>query len=1269
MQRNYYKKNLVFRRLITGLVLLLAILPASARNTRDTLGVGTQVLFTENAGQWVPQVRYAAQLHNAAMFLEEGGIMVALREPMSHPAPQRQPLHCHAYRMTFTGSAASPQGESLQAGYSNYFLGNNIANWRSRVPSYAVARYTDVYPGTDLEIYTASAALKYNWIVHPGSDPKKIVIEYEGPDGVDVTREGNLRIRTTVRDVLELRPYVYQEHGGKEVEIKSRWQVDKVKGQRSKVKGEDTYRVWIEVGEYDKSKDLVIDPVLIFSTYTGSTADNWGTTAAYDSYKNVYTAGLVFGLGYPTSTGAYDESSNGNADVGIFKFDSTGTQRLWATYLGGSAADMPHSMYVNMLDELLVLGTTGSENFPVSAGAYQTSHNGGPTIYYEGTSTINFINGSDIFVSRLSADGTQLGASTYIGGTGNDGLNYKQYFNQSYQIIMAGNDSLYYNYGDGARGEIISDEFGNVYVGSTTMSNDFPTTDGALRTLFAAKQEGVALKLDYNLRNMLWSTYIGGTGDDAVYSIDLDSSYNLLVCGGTNSTNFPTTAGAYRTSYQGGTADGFVSKIAADGSHFIASTYIGSAAYDQLYFVRTGRHDEVFLFGQTKATGSTMIHNAGYSVPGSGMLLMRMMPNLNNIQWSTVFGTAGRVNLSPTAFAADICNRVYAAGWGRDFVNYNGVQWYTAGSTGMETTANAYQDSTDGQDFYVISLDENANNLDYATFFGELHMSGGSNYGGGDHVDGGTSRFDRLATLYQSVCGSCGGTQGFPTTAGAWSDSNRSSNCNNAIFRFNVTDDFPVAEFIPPTSGCAPYTVNFKNTGRGSAFLWDFGDGTTSTAKNPSHTFAAGVYRIRLIATMPGGCAEADTMDYTLQVLTTAGFSHTPLVGCGGSTQIGVPPTPGTAYYWTGDQVSDPTVSNPWVSQAGTYILHSFASGCAQTDTFTVRTYDLISSLNINAIHCHDSANGSAVFTLGTAISSDSLTFSVTPSAPGYITDSTLVIYNLAAGTYTLALSGYGCTYERTFSLDNPDMPAYEKEVSPALCSDSCTGWIRITYDLSVIPEVPPRDTLISGLCTGTYVTALTSFGCPFTDTSVIVRETLLDSLRAYADADRIYLGESVQLHATLGHDAGGTTFRWSPTTDLDDPTSQHPTATPADTLACYTVTATAPSGCTASDSVCVNCTEVICGAPLFVIPNAFTPNADGMNDRVCFNSDELVEFSIAIFNRWGEKVYESTDPTECWDGTYRGHQCLPGVYTYTCHIRCHADIENDFKGDITLIR
>lgn len=1246
------------------MLLMMLCCNAMARQERDTLGVGTMVSFVENQGQWEHPYRYEAQLHDAALFFEDDGVTVALRESLPHPAVGKALPRGHAYRMHFVATGGtSPTGLHPQPSSNNYYLGSNASRWRSRVPQYDALCYDNLYDGIDLEVYSGSRALKYNFIVHEGGDPRQVAIEYEGTDGVELTAAGHLRVRTSVRDIIEMKPYVYQTVGGQEVEVASRWRVSRTDGGR--------YRAVVEVGAYDRGRDLVIDPVLIFSTYTGSTADNWGTTATYDSQKNVYTAGLVFNIGYPTSLGAYQSVyGGGSCDIAIFKFDSTGTQRLYATYLGGSSSDMPHSLFVNSFDELLVFGTTGSNNFPVTAGAYQTTHAGGPASNYLSTS-IAFQNGSDIFVSRLSADGTQLRASTYVGGSDNDGLNYRSSYSNYNNTVMGGNDSLYYNYGDGARGEIITDNLNNIYIGSTTFSTDFPVAATSLQPTSGGRQDGVVFKLDHNLRNLLWCTYLGGSGDDAVYSIDVDSAYNLLVCGGTNSANFPVTDGAYQTTYGGGSADGFVCKISYAGERLMSSTYIGDRFYDQVYFVRTGHHDEVFLFGQTHYAGPTLIYNAGYSVPNSGMLLMRLAPALDVRRWSTVFGTPNRINLSPTAFAADICNRVYAAGWGRDFVPYL-TTWYTAGTHGMEVTSDAYSDTTDGQDFYLISLDANANQLEYATFFGELHQSG-SSYGGGDHVDGGTSRFDRLGTLYQSVCASCSGTNRFPTTAGAWSDSNRATNCNNALFRFNVSDDFPVAEFLLPEAGCAPYTLQLNNTGRGASFQWDFGDGATSTERNPSHTYTdPGIYTITLIANLPGGCSEADTQRHIVQVLGNVHLSHSPEISCNGtSIQIGHTPVLGAAYSWSGDPVSDPTIANPWVDSTGTYILHTTASGCAQTDTFHVQTYILVDQWQPTAISCHDSADGSATFRLGAEIDADSLTVSVVPTVENVAFSQSggrtfFTVSPLAADVaYQVVVNGYGCSYTQDVTLQNPPRPYYEKDYTSALCDDSCAGWISIRYNFSDIPEEQEMDTLISGLCPGTYLTTLTSLGCPFVDTTVIQRDHSLDGFRAWSDRSEIYLGESVALHAS----DGAATYQWEPAADLDHPDRQHPVATPTDTAVCYTVSATTADGCSRSDTVCIRCTDINCGAPDFVIPNAFTPNGDGLNDRLCFNTEILVEFHIAIFNRWGQCVYESSDPTQCWDGIFNNNPALAGVYTYSCRVRCVNGIETDFKGDITLIR
>ena len=355
--------------------------------------------------------------------------------------------------------------------------------------------------------------------------------------------------------------------------------------------------------------------------------------------------------------------------------------------------------------------------------------------------------------------------------------------------------------------------------------------------------------------------------------------------------------------------------------------------------------------------------------------------------------------------------------------------------------------------------------------------------------------------------------------------------------------------------------------------------------------------------------------------------------------------------------------------------MHTSAGFCSQTDTFHVQNYILVDTWQPVANSCHDSLDAAVLFRLGADIQPDSVTIAVAPMAPHTAPQVTggrwwFRIDSLAPDTvYHLTVTGYGCTLEQDFSVANRPRPAYTKQVHTILCSDTCNAWVNIRYRMVDTPEIPPRDTLIENLCEGTHIVQFDVQGCPLTDTTTVVRNHTLDSLHAWADAGRIYLGESVGLHAAT--DSGNGTpveYSWQPYVDLDKPYSANPIATPADTIVCYTVTATS-GGCTATADVCIRCDEVVCGAPLFIIPNAFTPNGDGVNDRLCFNTDELTEFCISIFNRWGEMVYHSTDPAECWDGTFRGHQCLTGVYTYTCHIRCHADKENDFKGDITLIR
>lgn len=1402
-----------------------------ARNDRDTLGIGGRIYFSENRGQWEERVLFRSQMQGATLFAERDCFTLVVwnkaDERLHHPVPQpdadggRRHAKAHAYRMHFDGGkATSVEGLDREEGYENYYLGNDPSRWATGVNTYGAILYHDLWPAVDMKVYAAAGAMKYDFIVQPGGRVEDIVLRYEGAEGLRL-RDGNLIVQTSAVDIVELRPYVYQMRGERQEEVSARYVID----------GE---RVRLRVGRYDTTRTLIVDPLLYFSSYTGSTADNWGTTGCYDSQKNVYTSGLVFSSGYPVSMGAYDQSHNGNADIGIFKFNPTGTTRYYATYLGGNKADMPHSMYVNSFDELVIFGTTGSTNFPVTATAYDMSFNGGDSMAYEGSTTINFPYGVDLFISRFNSTGSQLQASTYVGGSGNDGLNYRNSFDNN--VIMLGNDSLYFNYGDGARGELMTDDLNNIYIGTTTKSTDFPVTEGCIQSTNHGKQDGVVFKIDYNLSNLMWSTYLGGTKDDAIYSIDCDRDYNVVVCGGTNSTNFPTTEGAYKTTYQGGSADAFVAKISYYGTSLMTSTLFGSSAYDQAYFARCGKQDDIFIFGQTKAPGSTLISNANYNTPNSGQFLARFKPTLDSLVWSTVVGDgSGEPNISPTAFAVDICNRIYLCGWGRYFLGrtyYNSVYypWNTLGTSNLTVTSDAYQSTTDGQDFYVMCLDVDANDLVYATFFGEQHVSNHA-YSGGDHVDGGTSRFDRMGTLYQAACASCGSNDEFPITTGAYGQHNNSNNCNNAIFRLGVSEDFPVADFSTPAAICAPPgNATFSNSGRGDSFVWDFGDGTTQTtptATPVSHTYSQpGLYTVTLVAHMTDGCKEYDTTSHPFMVLGNHEWQLDTLTTCSKiQQQIGLVPALGCHYHWTTGDVSDSTIANPFVNTSGTYVLivTNQSSGCTDTVVQVVVMGEAEANIVGDTVSCNvptvlsvETTSGNFVYhwssqsdlsdTLNSDMSNGTYSFAPTgsawyylcvtdklgcekhdsiyvhfyevfdsiltldPSCPGantgeacaVLTSSAVAPYQynwgngwtdqdccvgLCAGEHTLQFKdSNGCQVTNSFTLVDPPRPVVDATVSHVHCMETCTGsitvqvtgnstysvmWVDdssttttrdslcpgvyvlqvtdssgcITYDsIEVLEQVDitleivagpnscsdhcsgKATALVSGgdapylynwssgettaaaeqLCPGmAVITVVDAHGCTLIDSIEIGEQHSFDEMHAWADDAFVFAGRSTTLHVT---EVPQATYDWSPASPLDDPTSKDPVATLNDSTL-FVVTVTDSIGCTWIDTVAVGCVHVNCGETNIFIPNAFTPNNDGKNDQLCFSGEWVQEFHISIFTRWGEKVYESDNLAECWDGRYRNNWCMPGVYVYYCRILCADGEESTLKGDITLIR
>lgn len=720
---------------------------------------GAQVRFTENKGQWDANIRFKADLGGATLFFTPGKITWLLynKEQLHHAQHDNdfKPIDAHAVEVVFEGANTNARfkGQYAYSDYANYFRGADPSKWKSNVRHYQRLVIEDIYPSVDFEIFESSGALKYNFIVKPGGNPALIKLKYIGADSMYLDN-GQLKIVNSLNTVTEMAPVVYTEKGESKTALTSAYTL------------EDNVLSFVIDAKRNKKEKLIIDPVLVFSSFSGSRADNFGYTATYDDSGYAYSGGTVFDVGFPTTPGAFQMMFAGgededdaigyyDRDCGILKYTPDGKKLIYATYIGGTVSnEQPHSMIVNSRYELLVMGSTKSPDFPIGVTlAYDDSHNGN----------------ADIFVVTLSNRGDQLVNGTFIGGTGHDGLNGDR---PSGAITP-----LLYNYADDFRGEIIIDKNDYIYVASSTASSNFPTKQ-AFDPVYSGRQEGCFFKLSPRCDSLLLSTYIGGSGDDAAYGLDLGNFNDVYITGGTTSLSFNYSAPGMQANNTGGRADGYLLRMKKDDGTLMAVTMMGTNNYDQCYFVKTDKYGKPFVYGQSM--GNNSVSPNVYSNTGGKQFIKKFNKECSVVELETVFGATGKTypDISPTAFLVDECERIFISGWGA--VNLGGFRG--GGTTGMPLTPDALQKKTDGADFYVAVFSKNLRELLFGTYFGG---QGNINVESDEHVDGGTSRFDKKGIIYQSVCGGCGGQSLFPTTTDAWSRTNNSSNCNNAIFKID----------------------------------------------------------------------------------------------------------------------------------------------------------------------------------------------------------------------------------------------------------------------------------------------------------------------------------------------------------------------------------------------------------------------------------------------------------------------------------------------------
>lgn len=1146
-----------------------------------------QARFIENKGQWPAPARYQAELDGAVLWACDDAVVFDLFDAQAlHSAhanikdPLPATLRRHAVRMRFVSATpgAKAVGELPLPGHHSYFLGNDPARWASRAKGHARVVLREVAPGCDAVFRAGRSGAKYDLVVAPGADPTAIRIAFEGADRVEL-RGAALVVHTSLGRLTERIPVAYQE----------------IDGQRRMVHCRYTLKdgvVGFKPGDHDPKHPLIIDPTLRFATYSGSFSNNFGYTATFDQLGFLYAGSTAFGNQFPVTTGAYQTQwaggvgqQNPGTDIAITKYDTTGTFLVWSTYLGGNGDEMPHSLYVDGNDQLVLLGTTGSSNFPTTAGCYDNSFAGGNAVLPAGLG-ISYPNGCDMVVARLSADGSALIGSTYLGGAANDGLN-----------TAAG---LKFNYADEVRGEVLLDAQGRVWVVGCTQTQNMPVTAGAAQTVYGGgSHDGYVARFNPQLTQLQYASYLGGGAADALYNGDLDAQGRLYVCGGTVSADLSASPGAAQGAFNGGAADAFAARFSANGNAVERLTYWGSAGYDQAYFIELDDQGNAFLFGQTNAPSGQLIQNAPYNIPAGGQFITKLNTDLSAVLLSSRVGAGdGTPDISPTAFLVDVCDKIYTSGWGSSSGGLGG----SLTTTGLPVTPGALQTTTQGHDLYLAVFDIDMQALTYATYYGGPQSP--------EHVDGGTSRFDRRGRVYQSVCAGCQNHDDFPTTPGAWSATNNSSGCNNAVLKIDFDAPLTIAAFLAPDTVCAPLSVAFTNLSSGATgYLWSFGDGQTSTAASPTHTYAQpGTYTVTLTATSPLTCNGQDSATRTVTIAPAA-----PLL----------------------QAMNDTLLCGP---------LDSFA--LIATSFGTASTWQWSSNAQFT-----DLLNSSFADSTGT----------VAPAVSG--------TYWVRAGNGSVCVSRDSVNV--TVSLGGASVQG-----DASICATDTAVLRLIGADPGSIIVWSPADELISGQGTATALVApveQTTYGvsvtapsgCAWSGTFTVSVSPLFGSaVSASVDRAVVLPGTTVQLLATPG---SGVTYAWRPAQAVSNPAIANPTAVVNQTT--WFVVTVSDGICTRTDSVKVTVYDLRCEEPDIFVPNTFTPNGDGVNDALYVRGAHIARMEFKVFDRWGEKVFESDDPAIGWNGHYKGMLVDPAVFVYHLKAWCIDGQEYFTKGNVTVVR
>ncbi|MCT7967740.1 SBBP repeat-containing protein [Laspinema sp. D1] len=496
--------------------------------------------FIPNAGQYDPTVNFTVRGASHGIFFTPDEVVFSAA---AQPDPESDELQSSVVRLEFVGANGDPVIEGIEPlpGLANFLSGSDESSWSGNLPTYQGIAYRDLYDGIDLVYRGTEGELKREFVVDPGADPGQIRLDYSGIEAVAL-REGALVLQTALGELIEAAPIIYQDIEGSRVAVAGQYELL------------DSGQVGFDLGAYDPNYALIIDPTLQYSSYLGGTLQDQGDAIALDAEGNIYIAGRTISTDFPTRIPLQSTISNPPSfkfDAFITKIAADGASAFYSTYLGGLENDRALDVVVDSRGSAFVVGETSSDNFPVTVGAAQTAANGE----------------TDGFILKLTPNGGFIELGTYFGGARSDSVN-----------------------------SITLDNEGNFYVTGQTFSENFPMV-GAVQNTIGGNGSDVLVAKFNPVGGLVYSTFLGGFGNDVGNAIAVDANQNVYVTGQASTDNFPLVSELQRR-YRGG-GDAFVTKISSDGSELIYSTYLGGRDSDVGNAIAVDAAGHVYVAGST----------------------------------------------------------------------------------------------------------------------------------------------------------------------------------------------------------------------------------------------------------------------------------------------------------------------------------------------------------------------------------------------------------------------------------------------------------------------------------------------------------------------------------------------------------------------------------------------------------------------------------------------------------------------------------------------